>query len=149
MEPLERVSYLTALLGAHSRNRFAALLCPLGITPQHFAALRWISLNDGSTQQEVADLMEVRRNLMVGLVDDLEAAGLVIRGRHPADRRAHALHLTASGRRVLAEGDAAADALDDEMLAPLDPRQRAAFHDALRAMAAAVGQGPGVFPENR
>lgn len=149
MDYTDRVSYLVAALGAQTRTRFASLLCPLGIAPQHFGVLRWIRVNDGSTQQEVAELMEVSRNVMVGLIDDLESAKLVVRGRHPLDRRAHALHLTAAGKRVLSQADHAADLLDEEILAPLQSAARAEFHAALQAIGASRCLSPGVFPENR
>ncbi len=143
------MSYLLAVLGVHTQARFSELLAPLGIRPQHFGALRWIAMNDGSTQQEVADLMQVRRNLMVGLVDDLEQAGLVVRGRHPVDRRAYALHLTPVGERVLAAAEGEADRVSAELLAPLDPGSRAAFQEALLAVGAALGLSPAVFLQNR
>ena len=145
----DRVSYLVSALGAHTKNLFTARLLPLGIAPQHFGVLRWLSDHDGATQQEIADLMQVRRNVMVGLVDDLESAGLLTRGRHPADRRAHALHLTAAGRRILTKANRVADELDIALLDLLDPELRTAFHAALRQLGAGSGLSPGVFEENR
>lgn len=143
------MSYLLAALGAHAQARFRELLAPLDIRPQHFGALCWIAANDGSTQQEIADLMQVRRNLMVGLVDDLEQAGLVVRGRHPADRRAYALRLTAAGESVLAAAERQADHVSAELLAPLDPAQRAALQEALLTVGAELGLSPAAFAENR
>lgn len=148
MERTERVSYLTSALGTQVRNRFTDLLAPLGIHPKHYGLLHTIASRAGSSQQEVADLMQIRRSLMVALVDDVEEAGLLTRGRHPVDRRAHALHLTAAGRRLLTKADRVADQLDAELLAPLDDRQGEAFHTALRAVGGAAGLVPGVFPEH-
>jgi DNA-binding MarR family transcriptional regulator len=145
----DRVSYLVSALGAHTKNRFTQMLVPLGVSPQHFAVLRWLADHDGATQQEIADLMQVRRNLMVGLVDDLEGAELLTRGRHPVDRRAHALHLTAAGRRTLAKANRAADQLDAELLAMLDPELRTPFHAALRQLGTGSGLSPAVFEESR
>ncbi len=145
----DRVSFLTSALGAHVKNRFTELLAPLGLAPPHYGTLRWLSEAEGSTQQEIADRMQVRRSVMVGLVDDLEVAGLVTRGRHPADRRANALHLTPTGKRTLARADRLADSLDAELLAPLDDSQRAPFRAALRLLSAATGLNAGVFPEVR
>jgi hypothetical protein len=91
--------------------------------------------------------MHVRRNMMVGLVDDLETAGLVVRGRHPDDRRAYALQLTPAGEKVLATADAEAERLSAELLAPLDPGQRSGFQAALLAVGSALGVSPSSFSE--
>ena len=145
MEPIQRPSYLVATLGAYAQNRFTSLLAPLGIKPQHYGVLRWIAAHPGATQQEIAGLMRLHRNVMVGIVDDLEAAGLVTRDRHPADRRAHALHLTATAADVLREADAIADRLDAELLSPLAPDDRVTFTRALHALSNAFEVTPAVF----
>ena len=145
MEPRHRTSYLVATVGAYAQNRFTELLAPLGIKPPHYGVLRWIGTHTGATQQEIAGLMRLHRNVMVGLVDDLETAGLVTRDRHPADRRAHALHLTATAADLLREADAIADGLDAELLSPLAPDEAVAFAAALRALSHAFEVTPGVF----
>ena len=145
MEPIQWTSYLIATLGAYAQNRFTGLLAPLGIRPPHYGVLRWIGAHPGATQQEIAGLMRLHRNVMVGIVDDLEAAGLVTRDRHPADRRAHALHLTVTAADLLREADAIADRLDAELLGPLAPDERVAFTAALRALSYAFEVTPGVF----
>ncbi len=142
----DRVSFLLSALGQRTRDRFAELLHPLGIAPHHFGVLRHVKALDGGSQQEVSDRMHLARSAMVGLVDDLETAGLLERRRHPVDRRANALHLTAAGRRLLARADRISDQLDRDLLAALPPGARPALLDALRAMSAASGIVEGVFP---
>ena len=76
----------------------------------------------------------MRRAAMVGLVDDLEAQGLLERRRHPTDRRANALHLTA-GRPAAGHQDlrcCSAGLLEDELLGPLPPDERERFLEGLR-----------------
>src|SRR6266700_2355223 len=107
----ERPSFLLAQLGLHAATRFAERLAPLGLHPRHFVLLAHLAGGDGQTQQQLADTMGIHRNVMVGLVDDLEDRGLVQRRRHPADRRAHALHLTEAARDLLAQAQHAADSL--------------------------------------
>ncbi|MGH3600448.1 MAG: MarR family winged helix-turn-helix transcriptional regulator [Pseudonocardiaceae bacterium] len=53
--------------------------------------------------------MGIHRNVMVGLVDELEDRGLIERRRHPADRRAHAIHLTAAAHDLLRRAQRVAD----------------------------------------
>ena len=141
-----RPGYLMGAIGAHVQIRFAELLEPLGLLPAHFGVLRRISVHEGATQQEIADALRQRRAAMVGLVDELEAKGLVQRRRHPVDRRANALHITTAGRRLIAKVSASSAVLEDDVLAPLTPPAREAFLEALLLVGAAAGVGDGVFP---
>jgi DNA-binding MarR family transcriptional regulator len=56
---------------------------------------------------------------MVAVVDELEELGYAERRTHPADRRKHAIHLTADGRRMLERAQTVAMETTKEILAPL------------------------------
>lgn len=142
-----RPVYLMSAVGALVKIQFGELLAPYGLLPQHFGVLRRIAVREGSTQQDMADAMRFRRAAMVGLVDDLEAKGLLERRRHPLDRRANALHLTAAGRRLLAEVATASDALEADLLAPLSAEARSAFLDCLLQVAQVAGVTDGIYPQ--
>lgn len=78
------------------------------------------------------------RNVMVGLIDQLEARGLARRDRDPRDRRVHRLQLTEQAHNVLVEANTALDRLEDELFGDLDSTARAQFvallhHTATRA----------------
>jgi DNA-binding MarR family transcriptional regulator len=75
---------------------------------------------------------------MVSTIDELEAAGLVERHRHPSDRRAHALHLTDEGRARLARGRGLAKQAQEDLLAPLNATERKQLHDLLFRLAMAT-----------
>ena len=83
---------------------------------------------------------------MVGLIDDLESRGLVERRRHPADRRAYAIHLTPAAREVLATGERIADELEETMLGALSAEERATLVSTLTRLVAAAGYRSGVHP---
>ena len=138
--------FLLAALGAHAKVRFTELLTPLGLQPAHFGVLRRLHDSEGCSQQTIADAMRLRRSVMVGLIDELESMGLVERRRHPADRRANALHLTARGTQVLLHADRLAAQLDDELLAAIPIDERPAFLAHLRLLGDATGVGDGVYP---
>jgi DNA-binding MarR family transcriptional regulator len=144
--PQERTSYLLSAIGAHAKIRFTRLLAPLGVQPAHFAVLRRLSTHEGSTQQEVADDMRVRRSVMVGLIDELEGGGWVERRRHPVDRRANALHLTAAGKRLLARCERVADQLDDELLLAIPGAHRQEFLRLLQGLGLSTGVADGIYP---
>jgi DNA-binding MarR family transcriptional regulator len=146
---VERVGFLVSQLGFLGADGCAVGRRVLGWPPRHFGLLTHLAANDGQTQQRLADTMGVHRNAMVGLIDDLEDRGLVQRRRHPADRRAHAVHLTDSARDLLNEAQAAADAHDAELLAGLDGADRRHLVRLLRHMAEHAGLAPDVHPDLR
>ena len=92
---------LLVQLGFHVGRQFREALAPLGLEPRHVGLLRRLATAEGQSQQALAQTLGITPNRMVFLVDDLEAHGLVERRRNPADRRSHALHLTARGRQAL------------------------------------------------
>ncbi|MGX1808568.1 MarR family winged helix-turn-helix transcriptional regulator [Nocardia sp. NPDC055321] len=139
-------AFLLGQLGSHSASRFGELLAPLGIKPQHHGMLRILQANDGQSQQQLCEALGIHRNVMVGLVDDLEKRGLVERRRHPADRRAHAVHLLPAGTELLVESARIASELDAELLAPLRAEERAVLVALLQRAAVGNGLTPGVHP---
>jgi DNA-binding MarR family transcriptional regulator len=142
----ERAGFLVSQLGFYAAERFAERLAPLGLQPRHFGLLTNLSRRDGQSQQRLADTMGIHRNAMVGLIDDLEARGLVERRRHPADRRAHAVHLTGTAHELLLKAQREADAHDAELLAALDEADRSRLVALLRRVADSTALSSGVHP---
>jgi DNA-binding MarR family transcriptional regulator len=105
-----------------------------------------LSQDEGQSQQRLADLMGIHRNVMVGLVDNLEELGLIERRRHPADRRAHALHLTAAAHELLPRAQRAADEHEARLLAGIDAADRDYLVALLRRLADNAGLTSGVHP---
>jgi DNA-binding MarR family transcriptional regulator len=64
---------------------------------------------------------------LVGVLNDLQDAGLVVREPDPKDRRKNAVSLTREGARLLKRCERAARAANDELLAPLSPAERDRF----------------------
>ncbi len=142
----DRATFLVSQLGNRGAQRFAEGLAPLGIHPSHFGLLTLLSAEEGRSQQQLGDALGIHRNVMVGLVDYLESRGLVERRRHPADRRAYAIHLTPQARELLPRAAAVADALDDELFAGLSADERTALVALLRRAAENLGTRPDVHP---
>ncbi|MGI5126246.1 MarR family winged helix-turn-helix transcriptional regulator [Pseudonocardia sp. CA-107938] len=149
MELDDRGVYLLSHLGYHVADRFAHDLAPLGLQPAQFGVLTHLARSDGRSQQELADQLGVHRNAMVGIVDALEGRGYVRRARHPLDRRAHAVHLTESGRTALDAARAVADELEASVLTPLDAAEQASLIAMLHRLVDHAGLPPGVHPALR
>ena len=74
-------------------------------------------------------------NNCVLLLNDLDEHGFVERQRDPQDRRRHIVVITPAGTKALAKAEAKLEALEDEVLANLDPTEREQLRDLLvRAM---------------
>jgi DNA-binding MarR family transcriptional regulator len=71
---------------------------------------------------------------MVAVIDELEAAGRVVRRRNPQDRRAYQLQLTTAGHAALQEAVRVVDRVQDEVFAPLNRGQRGQLQAMLTAL---------------
>ncbi|MCK8432685.1 MarR family transcriptional regulator [Streptomyces sp. D2-8] len=76
---------------------------------------------------------------LVGVLNDLQSAGLVVREPDPRDRRKNAVSLTARGARLLKRCEKAARAANDELLAPLSAAEREQFTGMLRRISGTAG----------
>jgi DNA-binding MarR family transcriptional regulator len=144
--PVVGVGFLLAQLGAHSAAAYAKRIQPLGLTPPQVGVLRAIGDLPGRSQQAIADEFGVPPSRMVGFIDDLEARGLVLRGRDDRDRRVHLLQLSPAGEEMLAELATVAVAAEQDLLAALSGTERAELAERLTRIADEQGLTRGVHP---
>jgi DNA-binding MarR family transcriptional regulator len=134
-ELVKSTAFLLKRLGWTCKDRGYQAFEVIGSSPLHYGVLAVLDEGARETQATIADALGFDRSALVGLLDDLEEHGLVERRRDPADRRRHLVSLTAAGEKVLAEHRAIAGRLDDELLAPLEPQERAELHRILAKLA--------------
>ena len=91
-------------LAVKSALRRTLLAARLDITPEQWIILCRIWEQEGRTQREVAECAVKDMASITRLVDSLEAKGLLVRQRDPADRRTYRLFLTDQGRAVRDKG---------------------------------------------
>jgi MarR family transcriptional regulator, transcriptional regulator for hemolysin len=72
-----------------------------GMTRAQWGVLVRLQRQEGMTQAEMAESLEIQPISLVRLVDRLCRQGLVERRPHPRDRRANLLYLTDEGRATL------------------------------------------------
>lgn len=82
---------------------FIKTLGEVNIRPTQYSVLTVIGANPGLSQMTVAKRLGIERARLVHLLDSLEQRKLVKRTKSKADRRSHALHLTAQGETALAK----------------------------------------------
>ena len=108
-------------------------LAPLGLTVQLCGVLNRLAVGPIS-QHELGEQLGIDRTTMVELIDDLEAKGVVVRQRNPADRRAYSIQLTAKGRTVQKRAAAEFDAAAAEFFSPLRPGERRVLGEMMRRL---------------
>jgi DNA-binding MarR family transcriptional regulator len=118
---------------------FARALEPLELRPPHFGILNLIESHPGCTQQQLVSDSLIDPSSMVSVIDQLEEIGLVERRAHPGDRRKHAVHLTAKGRRQLERARQVAMGMAEEVFSPLSARERETLRRMLRKLAGLEG----------
>jgi DNA-binding MarR family transcriptional regulator len=89
-----------------------------------------------NNQLEVARRLNIDRSVMVGVLDNLEQAGLVARKPNPADRRERTIAITAAGSKRLTATQTRLVGATEQVLAPLSADQREGFLDALHTVVA-------------
>lgn len=97
------------------------------LTAPQFATLAVLSQSPGIDQAKLAGLIAHDRPTIGGVVERLEAKGLITRRRNERDRRAMVLDLTPDGARLLDTIVPEVRALQAEILPGLSEGERAEF----------------------
>jgi DNA-binding MarR family transcriptional regulator len=140
---------LLAQLGTHAATVFAERIAAHDLTPAQAGLLRLVASEGGQSQQAIAGKLGTPPSRLVQLVDDLESRGLIERRRNLADRRNHALHLTAKGGRLLSQLARTAAAHEEAICAALDPDERQQLAALLGRIAGDQGIQAGIHPGYR
>lgn len=115
------LSLLTQLYKALNRRSSEDLL---GMRLKPYIALGYLRDHPGASQHDLERALFMDANAVVLMLNELEAAGHVIRRRDPQDRRRHIVELTPAGRRAIEQADRAREGLEDEVLATLSADER-------------------------
>jgi DNA-binding MarR family transcriptional regulator len=133
------------LVGRVSRiatDLLADALAPLGLRPRHYGTLMALAEHGPASQQRLGRGLLIDRTTMVGVVDDLERLGLVVRATDPDDRRAYRVELTGRGRTRLVRATGAVARAERSLLAGLSADEQGQLRALLRRVAAQQGGTP-------
>jgi len=130
-QSVRRSGALIDYLARHLRRRSESALAPLGLRTRHLVALTVLRDRGDVTQRDLATALVLDSTNIVGLLNELEAKGLVHRRRSPEDRRRHVVSLTGEGVSLLYQAETALTAVEDEVFETLSPAQRDQLHDLL------------------
>lgn len=130
-------SWLLGRAAAHGRGLVRGALAGDGMPMLHHLVLIAVQEYGPVAQAELARAVAVDPKDMVAILNTLQADGLVTRTPDPRDRRKNAITTTDAGEQRLARQEPLVDAAMDELLAPLDPAERATFLALLTRVVAA------------
>lgn len=109
-------------------------LKPLGVTRSQAWVIAYLSRKDGMPQSVLANQLDLGKVALGGLVDRLEATGLVERRADAEDRRMKRIFLTPEGRKIVARMRKIAVATNTEILQSISPEDVRASAQALRTI---------------
>jgi DNA-binding MarR family transcriptional regulator len=133
------------LVGRISRiatDLLADALAPLELRPRHYGTLMALAEHGPASQQSLGRGLLIDRTTMVGVVDDLERLGLVVRAADPDDRRAYRVELTGRGRTRLVRATGAVARAERSLLGGLTADEQGQLRALLRRVAAQEGGTP-------
>ena len=101
MKVEESLGFKLAKASQRMFELFAVCLDQAGITSKQNGAMLIIHEHQNITQKEVSILQRVDQTTMGQIIDQLEEKQLVMRIKHPSDRRAYCLVLTDEGSALI------------------------------------------------
>ncbi|MGA5898488.1 MarR family winged helix-turn-helix transcriptional regulator [Streptomyces venetus] len=125
-------SWLLGRAAARGRALVAEALAEQDMRMWHHVVLSAVRDLGPVAQADLGRGVRLDPKDLVGVLNDLQSAGLVVREPDPRDRRKNAVSLTAEGARLLKRCEKAARAANDELLAPLSAAEREQFTGMLR-----------------
>lgn len=134
-----RLGYMLRRASAVMMAHLGASLAPLDLRPVEATILLLIGANPNCSQSDLGRLLGIKRANMVPLIAGLVAKQMI--SKSVGGGRSHALSLTAAGETARGAAEKIMDAVDGRYESMLDPAQRAVLDDALRRIAAGLGNG--------
>ncbi|MER6212194.1 MarR family winged helix-turn-helix transcriptional regulator [Streptomyces sp. NPDC001642] len=120
-------SWLLGRAAARGRALVADNLAAEGLKMWHHVVLSAVRDLAPVAQADLGRSVGLDPKDLVGVLNDLQAAGSVVREPDAKDRRKNAVSLTPEGARLLKRCEKAARAANDELLAPLSEAERNQF----------------------
>ncbi len=113
------------------RTRFDGQMQALRLGRAHWWLISFLVYFEGSTQQELAEVMDIGKAGLGKLVDRLESEGLVRRFPDPADRRLNRVRLTPKAKPIAAQIRHASETMVARSISGLTSAELATLHTLL------------------
>lgn len=116
----QRLGFLMHDVSRLRRTVFDEFMRPLGVTRSQWWVLAHLGRHDGMIQSDLAQVLELGKAALGGLLDRLEASELIYRRADEVDRRAKRVMLSARGQQLIGEMRLKSHAMSERVLQGLD-----------------------------
>lgn len=120
----QRLGFLMHDVSRLRRVVFDNLMKPLGVTRSQWWVLAYLSRHDGMAQSDLANMLELGKAALGGIIDRLEVSGFIIRNPDPVDRRIKRVFLTSLGKQTIKEMRGMSHEMSEDILLGLDNEER-------------------------
>jgi MarR family transcriptional regulator, organic hydroperoxide resistance regulator len=100
MKPTDCIFFQLTKATQNSVRFFTQRVAPLGVTAAQAMVMLFLFDEDSITSKELGERAQLDSATLTGIIDRLEAQGLVVRAGNPDDRRAISVRLTDAGRET-------------------------------------------------
>ena len=114
-----RLGFLIHDVSRLRRSAFDRCLKPLNVTRSQWWVLAYLSRQDGMTQSQLAEELDMGKVAIGGLIDRLEKSGLLRREADASDRRVNRVFLEPKSRQLIARMRKVSHRMNEEILAGL------------------------------
>ncbi|WP_276119570.1 MULTISPECIES: MarR family winged helix-turn-helix transcriptional regulator [Pararhizobium] len=135
---MDSATYLSSLLAKSFSRALQERGQKLGFAPGQFPVLLELWSEEGLTQKQLLDRLDIEQATMANTLARMERDGLVLRKKHPTDKRAQQIFLTVKAREMEEEAKEAALAADQSLLSGFRTFERELMLEYMR-MAIAKG----------
>ena len=133
----QNTGFLLASIAAQAAKTYQTAMAELGFHPHHIGVLELVAAQQPIVQSRIAEQLNIFKPVIVTLVNELEAKGLLKRHPHPTDKRAFEIHLLPKGAKTLAKIRQTSATTLAQFLSPLSKTEQQQFHASLSKLSKA------------
>ena len=122
-----RLGFLMHDVSRLRRSVFDEFMKPMAMTRSQWWILAHLSRHDGMIQSDLANVLDIGKAALGGLIDRLEASGFIERRADETDRRVKRIHLTSKGTQIIAEMRSRSHDMSERILEGLNNESRHAL----------------------
>lgn len=127
IDKMKSAGYLANHMARLFALRLHEQIKPLGIAPAQFAALLELWNDEGITQRQLVQRLDVEQATMANTIARMERDGLIMRKPHASDRRAQLIWLTQKARALETKATGAAKAVNEQAVGAMPEAEREHF----------------------
>ncbi len=123
-EKMDSAGYLINHIARLCFQDLREQIAPLGIAPAQFMTLLELWREDGLSQKDLVDLLDVEQATMANTIARMERDGLIERRPRPEDGRSHSIYMTEKAKLLEFEATNAARRVNEEHLSVLSDEEQ-------------------------